>query len=800
MNRIIWLLLINLLWLCDLHGQAQVNRIVIHEGSTRISKEKLQDGPIKLEGKWLFYWNQLLSPQDFEINSPQAADTVEFPKIWNKIKIHGKNLPAHGFATYRLHIKFDEPPPLLALAIPDFYTSYRLWVNDQLLGENGKVGTTKETSTPYWLPQTLPFSVDSTSLDITLQISNFAHRQGGPGDPILIGNSKKMLQIREKEHTLAFAIFGSFIVCALFLLGLNFFGPEDRAVLLFSLACLAVCYRVIGAEDYPLHHIAPWLPFWLATKLEYSFLFIAIGLFWQYSYEVFKEFFWKFWLILVKITCILAIGLIIFTPTSIFSRTASVVPPIALLTVGYGLYIFSRAIIRDWRAHLITVLGFVCLFITLIGVVGNNQAWWYFPRVLALIGYLSFLLLQMLHLSNRFALSFRKAIDSADAANQAKSEFLAAMSHEVRTPMNGLIGMTGLLSKTELTKEQQQYLNIIQASGENLLNIVNDILDFSKIEANRIELSMAPISLPGFISEIFDLIAPKANNNNIALSFRVDSNIPEWLESDPLRLRQILLNLLGNAVKFTEKGKVDLQVYPIKQDDIEMVIQFSVADTGIGMTKEEVDNLFLPFAQAHASITRQFGGTGLGLAISQRLTHLMNGRLDVESEIEVGSTFYLTLPVKILPKPPVESVIEAKPTVPNQQLAREFPLKIMVVEDHAINQQLINLLLKQLGYQPKIVQNGLEAIQELNESNYDLIFMDVIMPVMDGLQATRDIRANAKINNRPIIIAMTANALQGDREKCLEAGMDDYIAKPIQPGAVEKVIQKWGTVWLETEQ
>ncbi len=375
----------------------------------------------------------------------------------------------------------------------------------------------------------------------------------------------------------------------------------------------------------------------------------------------------------------------------------------------------------------------------------------------------------------------RVARDAAEAASRAKSDFLANMSHEVRTPMNGIIGMTGLALATHDTGEMREYMQVVKRSAESLLEIINDILDFSKIEAGKLALEVVDFDLRQTVREALLVLMPRAQEKGLALRVDVGAEVPSSVKGDPTRLRQVLLNLVSNAIKFTERGEVRVQLACAGNGSQQTTVTFRVHDTGIGIAADKLRSVFAAFTQADTSTTRKFGGTGLGLTISQRLVRLMGGELKVESSLGKGSVFHFALPYEMGGAPAEPRLALADAATERETTA----MRVLLVEDHPVNQMLAIRLLEKWGHTVVLAQNGQEALDCVASGEvFDLVLMDMQMPVMGGIEATQRIRQLESARGggaKPIVIvAMTANAMQGDRELCLNAGMNDYLSKPIQ--------------------
>lgn len=418
-----------------------------------------------------------------------------------------------------------------------------------------------------------------------------------------------------------------------------------------------------------------------------------------------------------------------------------------------------------------------------------NSYWHQLYFIIFIACSLGFVIVGMLKRQKKYVDVIKRSKEQAETAARHKSDFLAMMSHEIRTPMNAVIGMTDLVMETDMSMEQQEYVRTIKIAGENLLSIINDVLDFSKLESGNMELNKVQFNLEELISDIFNLMSIKVKEKKLETAWYLDEDVPRNIKTDKARLRQVLINLVGNAVKFTEEGEVTLTVTTCSNENGQHCLRFSVQDTGMGIPEDELPDLFNFFSQVDTH--NREGGTGLGLAISKEIVNLMGGEIDVESEINEGTTFSFTIYTDVVYIDEKE-VDTGKVEESGQQ---KIPLAqdklVLIAEDDQMNQLVSARVMENIGFRVDVVSNGKQAVEAAQKKDYTFIFLDLQMPVMDGYEAAKEIRKFEGGKNEVKIIAMTGDAHPDVKEKCLQAGMDDHLSKPVQKKELYNIVSGW---------
>lgn len=732
-----------------------------------------------LEGQWGFFWKQLLAPRETGVTPPAY---IRYPELWRDLDLNGQKLPSIGYATYSLTILLPKNKPGLALEIPDAYCSYNLFVNDSLMANNGKPAATKEKAVPFWTTQVIVLPANSDTLHLVLQVANFWHSKGGPYKQIVIGEKDK-LQVQHRQNV-AFdlVLAGCLFMGGLFFFGFFLFGRRDKAILYFSLFCIVYSYRMVGTSLYVLHFLFPQIDWFLTIRIEYLCLVLAVALFSRYIRCVYPKDAPRLIVNAVTGICLLYALVILVSPPLFFTKGINLFLIIMFLYIGFAFYVCIRAV-RFKRAGATFAL-MSCGVLLLVFLTINLH---YFrlvlpPKVLVFAGYVLFFFLQSLVLSYRFAFNMKKATEEAQQGLRAKTEFLSTMSHEIRTPLNAVIGITHLLMRNKPRKDQEENLNVLLFSANNLLSIVNDILDYNKIEAGKINFESVPMDINSIARNIIGGLQNKAAEKQIRLIVETEPQLAYKVSGDPTRLSQVIYNLVHNAIKFTEQGTVKLSVKAKAISDNAVTLDFRVSDTGIGIAPDKQKMIFERFTQADSSTSRSYGGTGLGLAIIKGILNLQDVTLQVKSEVGKGSEFYFTQRFPLTDEIITEEIKKPAEKLNEKQLDG---VPILVVEDNPFNIMVAKSLLEQSGATVDIANNGVEALEKVTPGKYRLILMDLNMPVMDGFEATRELR---KRGETLPIIALTASLPAEVEKEVQESGLSDIVVKPFNPDDLFRVI------------
>jgi signal transduction histidine kinase/CheY-like chemotaxis protein len=729
------------------------------------------DNRIALDGQWLFYWNQLIGPTDL---NPVNGKLVDFPFLWSD-EVGGKRYPSFGFATYQLTILLPKKMQSLRLALPEVFTSYRLFINGQLLAANGQVSKTEKNFIPYWENKILEVPHSTDTLNILLQVTNFSHCKAGVKKSILIGDRGAVILEKKQSEAIDLLLTGCLMMGGLFFLGLYLMGNRDKAILLFALFSIIYSYRIIGIDNYVLHSILPNMDWYLMVRLEYLSLFSGIGLFALYTRYLYP---YEINLNIVRGICILCFGfsLAVFClPPLYFTQLINPFLVVMVFCLVYVPYVYTLAYRRRRPGAIYTLMSSVALMpvfgITLL------HYWSIIPpyQMLSFFFYISFFFLQSLILSHRVSFEQKKARVEAEQGLRAKSEFLSTMSHEIRTPLNAVIGMSHLLLKNEPRDDQKEQLDVMLFSANNLLAIVNDILDYNKIEAGKVSFERIEMDITAIAGNIVSGLQSSAHDKGIELTLHTDQALKNKLLGDPTRISQVITNLVHNAIKFTNNGSVQVKLIVAAQTETHVTLNIQVKDTGIGISKEKQKVIFDRFTQADSSTSRGFGGTGLGLSICKRILELQNSSLQLISDEGRGSTFYFIQTFEKSTRIPKHLDPEQLPSESDKPLTG---IAILLVEDNLMNVLVAQKYLERWGATIDVALNGLEALEKLDINKHRLVLMDLHMPLLDGYKASAKMRENGVIIP---IIALTANLPDEIQLRVKEAGINDMVIKPFLP-------------------
>ncbi len=813
----------------------------------------LSSAPENLAGEFEFYWRRFLNPSAAG-ERPEPDALIPVPGAWNSLQLSPVARPdadvaagrdaaepigGDGFATYRLVVLWAGDIRA-GLRVPTMHTAYRLYANGSLISSNGDPGESREASRAGYQPRVVEipaatFAGDGPhELELILHISNFHHRKGGTWSNIQLGDVDALRLNRERDLLFDFFLFGSLVIMGFYHVGLFLMRPGVASPLYFGIFCLLVSLRILTTGEHYFLHIFPDFDWEWYIRLQYWAVYLALPAFGAFVHHAFPREFSRTLLILAWIASAVPSLIVLLTPVRIFSWSMGV---FQIYIAAAGVVMFGILMLSLWRGRdgaRLYLVGWACLFATVVNDILNTaeivQTGYAVP-----FGFFLFIAMQATFLALQFSRAFdtaermsetledrirertrelqesrdqlHSAKESAERSDRAKSEFLATMSHEIRTPLNSILGTASLLDESPLSGEQREQISILNRAGKRLLTLINEILDLSKIEAGKLALESTPFRVHEVCSDLQGLMGNRAELKGILLSTRIAPGVPDRCVGDANRLAQILLNLVGNAIKFTERGGVVLTVEPgpPQADQTigagEAALRFSVEDSGIGIPLEKQKRIFESFVQADQSDDRRYEGTGLGLSISRRLVELMGGHLQMRSEPGAGSVFWFDVVFALdsLPDSHMRSVPEPAAELRAAPAAAldKRQAKILLADDNPDNRYLVQVFLKKTGAELQSVENGREALERFQSESFDLILMDIQMPVMNGYEAVRAIREHesrtlpAAPENPVKILALTADATREAYSKAMAAGCDGYLTKPIQKQALIEAIESY---------
>ncbi|XDD52143.1 ATP-binding protein [Leptospira sp. WS92.C1] len=806
----------------------------IQNGHIDLSRWDPNSGPLNLKGEWQFCWDQLIPPDSKEeVWEKNCNGYFPVPSYWKFYEINGKQLSPFGKATYRLKIKlpesYSEPYSLLWTEI---LSAFEIFIDNRSVIKIGKVGDSFESMIPDLRPGQGYIGPLQNEITIVIWISNFNHQNHGFWQPLYIGNWEKIRSKYSIEILIEVGCFASFCFIGLYHLIAFLFRTQSKEYLFFGLFCILMGIRQLSLENHSFYIFFPEVGFDSYIRIIYFIVIAnATAMCWfiksLFSNEIPSVF-------IILITSILtAFVLALFLPVRVFTQFSEAI----FLLITFLPLSFIPFLIKAWKNHkegaMIILFANVIFTLTIIndilftlGYVSTG----YFSH----IGIIFFILLEAVVLAKKLAMSIQnsekltveleltleknirahreilklkelqktsletqvalrtqelvKARNEAESANKVKSQFLAAMSHEIRTPLNGVIGLSEQFKSTPLDANQEHILSLIRSSGDTLLKIINNILDYSKLEAEKIELEIDHFSWKVLVKEIEGIYSYQIKQKDIDLSIEFFPDFIDEAAGDEHRIKQILSNLVSNAVKFTDSGRIEIRLFSQRLEELEHRIEYKVRiiDTGVGIPKEKIDFLFQKFFQLDSSISRKYGGTGLGLAISKKLVELMDGTIQAMRNQEKGSTFEFSI---LLFEDASYKPIKQTKAIDFSKLSLDT--NILIAEDDSTNIFLLSQILKKLNISHDIAKDGIEVIEKVKKSKFDLIFMDINMPRLDGISASEFILNDPNIAEKPIIIAVTADVLQEDKTKCTRAGMSGFLAKPYSRKEIEQMIYDW---------
>lgn len=738
------------------------------------------NGIIELNGEWKFSWK----PESFEISPPFKPDSrnftpIEVPGLWKENSL--------GYGIYYLTILFNpEQFGSYGMDINGIGSVAEIYLDGKLFTSTGTVGIDSSKSKPEVQHHVTYMNINKSEVDLVVKVSNFHHWEGGIWIPFRLGLSKHIQKTREISVLYEGCIIGIIFFMSIYLF-LNFFLlGKTKPILYLGIFCSLLFIRFIFVGVEIIKIFLPHFKLEYLIKISYIDLYLIVSCFLLYITSLFpRESFYYFNRLIYFISTTIIL-LTLFLPTY---KSTAILPLFLYFTmfvIVFSIITIIKAVLNRRNGSISFFFGFVFIAIVATNDILSSRHIIY-SIVLLPVGMLLFIFSQTIMITKK-SRELYLAKESEDLASKTKKDFLANISHEIRTPMNSIIGFIDLvLDSDNINNISRQYLINSSRSAKSLLTMINDILDVSKLDSKKLEIIKIPFNLKYEIEYIIQMVKPLISGSLISLSLNISDDLPKCINLDILRLRQILVNLLGNAIKFTENGFVTLNLECVD----EYIIEFKIIDSGIGIKDEDIDSIFQSFTQVDGTTARKYGGSGLGLTICKDLSKLMGGKLFAESVYGKGSTFTLLLPLE--PATCMEKCDNGCRTVEKtiSEIFNEVKkhYRILIAEDIKENADLITIRLEMDGHKVKVVTNGADAVYEYDKGDYDLILMDIHMPIMDGLEACRIIRSK-ETENIINIIALTASVMEEEIKLCRVAGIDQVVSKPINFIELYSVMEK----------
>lgn len=757
-----------------------------------------KDGLVNLKGEWEFYWREWLQSDDFVkgTQSPEAK-LVEVPNVWTNYKEQGKDLPGHGYATYRLRVLLQDDANKLGLKIPDISTSCKIIVDGATIATCGQVADNKPQSVARYAPQVVYFQPAHPELEIIVQVSNYLYDRGGMWYALDLGTENQVTQLRENLLSVSLMLLGVFFFMGLYHLVIFMLRPKEIITLYFAIGCFIGVLRLLVVDEIYILNLFPDTSVELITGIIYFTYYGGVSVLTLYLRELYPQEISKVSTrIVLGVSGVFILTTIIF-PLSIYTYLIRYYHFFFMALGMYLIYAVSLALWRKRDGSGLQFIGISTFVLTIFHdiffnlfyiseIINHANTIHFLKRQIVLLGLFVLVFVQAIILARRFSKAYQTVENLSErllSMDRLKDEFLVNTSHELKTPLHGIMNLSQSMidgSSGKLSEAQQRNLSVIVSVARRLTNLIQDILDFSKLKNNEIRLRKRSVSLQAIIKANYEIFLHYIGDKPIRLELKLPQHLPH-VYADENRVSQILYNLVGNAIKFTEKGKITISAERLGDR-----IEVQVADTGIGIPEEKQKLIFQSFEQGDAAVSREYGGTGLGLSISKKLVELNGGSIRVQSKPGVGSTFIFTLMVS------TEKQFEANTENPHQDRSspekskavsvvapskRHHQYSILAVDDDSVNLQVIRQVLAQEPYRIWIAHDGEEALHILAEQSIDLAIIDVMMPKWTGFEVAQKIRERFTLSELPILLATVKNEPE-DMISGFASGANDFLVKP----------------------